>query len=94
MCLVQVFITLRQLDYREYLSKIYMFPVFGAIMFIVVYIIGKAMGNSVVTLIVQIITGMIIYGALAIGYLYYRKNDILLSTIDKLRSRLKQITSR
>ncbi len=77
-CLIQSFVVRKELPIGSFLRSIWIFPIFGMAMFSIVYLIGHIMGNSVLTLCVQVLCGGIIYVGAVIIYFFITKEEIFL----------------
>lgn len=68
--LYQIVACRKDLPIARYTFRNWFFLIAGFIMFVAVYIIGKAVGTSILTLCLQLFTGALIYMFLAGGYLF------------------------
>ena len=68
-CLCQTFMVRTKIDLIQYIKNSWMFIPIGAVMFITVRWIGELNGTSIVTLIIQISVGAVIYLSLSLAYL-------------------------
>lgn len=84
-CIIQSWVVRKELPLKDYIINVIPFFIFGIIMFGVVYKYGALRGVSVVTLLVQIIVGVIVYGILTFVYLYMTKDNILIGMLNKIR---------
>lgn len=82
-CLIQTFSVRKTLQIREYIKSFIFFVPIGCIMFFVVYFIGEFMELSILTLLIQIITGVIIYAGTAFIYYLKRNDDIVIKLLNK-----------
>lgn len=87
-CLMQSHTVSRILPLFEYFKSFAVFVVFGSVMFCIVFGIGKYLGTHVSTLIIQVIFGMLIYGALCFYYLLKTKDDQLIKILNSIKKRL------
>lgn len=83
-CCVQVFVVRKELPLKSYISSISIPFVFGAIMFFVVYSMRNTSMIAIVTLLLQVLVGGIIYCFLTALYLIYTKDEIFLGIINKI----------
>lgn len=80
---VQYLFTRKDFPTLQYLkSGIIFFPI-GALMGIIVWIVGQILGPTIITLIIQIILGAFIYGIGSLIYLIAIKDDIFISMLKK-----------
>ncbi len=63
----------------------------GIFMLILVRLIGRSMGISVLTVICEIVVGILFYGILSIVYLYIMKKELVQKYIDRIRKRIYHI---
>ena len=81
---VQLILVRRSFPMSQYLQPVlFMFPI-GMIMFAVVYWIGAYMGNTIITLIIQILVGGFLYLSGSMVYLKVIHDDFF----EKLTSRI------
>lgn len=84
-CLVQCFAVRKELPLFSYLKNTIPFLLFGVIMFSIVYYMGIIMKSNIKTLILQVITGIIIYGIITLIYLLVTKDKIVMQMLNKLK---------
>lgn len=89
-CIIQAFVVRKELPVSKYLKDCLFYFIFGISMFAVVFLIGKLMGTGIVTLLVQIPVGAVMYIALCALYMYRTNNPTLKNVTDKLKSKLKK----
>lgn len=77
----------RQLQIRNFIQDAIPFCVFGIVMMAAVRIIGDFTGATVLGLMIEIISGMLIYLALCFGYLAWSKNSLFASLVKGLRGK-------
>lgn len=83
-CLTQAYFVRNELPLLDYVRSFLFFVFLGLAMFGVVYNLGRFMGISVSTLIIQITTGIILYGILSLVYFVYTKNEVVMRILRKL----------
>lgn len=88
-CVLQVFLVRHDLPYIRYIVSIIPYLSFSIIMLILVRIIGSAMGNSIVTLFIQVISGAFLYIAMCSLLLWIRKDSVFLNSLNSLRKILR-----
>ena len=76
------------LDIKGYLKKNLFFIFPGIFMCIVVIYIGNLLGVTILTGIIQIIVGLIIYMSISLIYMVYIKNYVLINLLDKIGKKL------
>lgn len=89
-CIIQAFVVRKDLPISKYLKDCLFYFIFGAAMFVTVFLIGKYMGTGIATLLVQIPTGAVIYIALCVLYMHKTHNSALENVMNKLKSKLKK----
>ena len=57
-------------------------------MCIVIYMIGEARGESITTLCLQVLVGVIIYLVLVIGYLFITKDEMLINIGKRIKDKI------
>lgn len=75
-CLVQCYAVRKQLPLLSYLKSFMFFVLAGGLMLGAVFSIGKLMGTSMITLLVQIAAGVGIYGIISVVYLHATKDQV------------------
>lgn len=78
----QSFMIKKELHIKSYLIKTLFYIIPGVIMYGVIRIIGKIMGQSILTALIQVIIGGSIYCIISVGYLIITKNDTVVKKID------------
>ena len=76
-CIVQIAAVRKEFSIFQYLKVSSPYLIIGLIMMAAVYGIGLLMGTGVITLLVQIGSGMVIYGGLSAVYMYVTKDELL-----------------
>lgn len=77
-CCVQMVMVDRSVNYRKYLKESTIFLIPGFTMFVCVYGIGKILGASIVSLLIQIIVGLLIYtGVVGIYFMITQDEEYL-----------------
>lgn len=84
-CVWQSAVVRKQLPVGRLLRISMPFLPAGIIMFVLVYYIGKYLGDGIVTLIVQIVAGGIMYVAYCGYYFYKTKNEIVMKLCKRLK---------
>lgn len=74
-CIVQACCCFKELAIRQYVKKSLIYVVFGLIMFGIVYGEGMILGISLLTMIIQIVSGIIIYSLLMLIYVLITKDE-------------------
>ena len=77
-CTIQAFVVRKALPLKRYFKNMLFFLVLGVIMAAAVYALGMIMGNSVLTLILQVFLGVAIYGAGAVVYFFKTKDTMII----------------
>lgn len=67
----------RELDIKQYVKDTVIFWISGISMFIIVYVIGRYTGESIIGIVFQIIIGIVIYGGISLGLLYFVQKERL-----------------
>lgn len=75
-CMVQTFVVRKELHLVSYFKSFIFFLFDGIIMFAIVYMEGVLLKTSILTLFIQIATGIVIYLTLAVIYFKVTKNEI------------------
>ena len=89
-CMVQVFCVRKEMPVWAYFKPSLIFIPFAAIMCVAVYAVGNWMGESVSTLMIQIVCGIVVYLLLSGACFYYRRDEFfmrLLRRSDKQQDR-------
>lgn len=82
-CVIQTVSLLRELPIGRYLRQTLYFLGAGGVMCAVVYWLGEAMGVGVLTLVVQIAAGGLLYMAFGCVYFIRTNNEIVIKLMDK-----------
>lgn len=88
--LYQTFAVRHYLPIKDLFKATYSFMIFGVVMFLIVYLIGEIMDSSIVTLFIQIFTGIIIYGIISFIYLMKSRQHIITNIRDNVLLKLKK----
>ena len=88
-CMVQVYAVRKELEIGVYIKNSIPFMAIGLIMFGCVYYYGNLHGTSIMTLLVQIMIGIIIYVVCTFAYLYAIREKMLMNTIQRISRRLR-----
>lgn len=83
-CMVQTFVVRKELPLGSYFKSFIFFLFDGIIMFVVVYMEGIILKISIMTLLIQIATGIVIYSVLALIYFKVTKNELYSSVESNL----------
>lgn len=83
-CLIQTFAVRKELSIYEYFKNFKFFIIVGLGMFVIVYYIGDYLELSVLSVLVQVLTGVLVYTGITIIYFIYHKDKIVLNLIYKL----------
>ncbi|WP_066717478.1 flippase [Clostridium sp. Marseille-P299] len=78
----------KELPIISYIRTLIPFIFFGEIMFIYCRIIGKLFGSHILTVIVQVLGGAIIFSGLSLVYLVLEKDPLIINMQKKLRNKL------
>ena len=90
-CIVQAFVSRKEIHFYPYIKQIMPFGIIGALMFLCVFYIGKILPFSrVIILIIQIAIGGIIYTTAAGIYLYKIRDELFWSIVMRIRRRAKK----
>ena len=88
-CLIQVYSTRRDLEYIKYIRKGIPYLLYAVMMFCFVYAIGTRMSVGIVTLLIQIITGVVIYCIICAIHLFKTRNAFFLSALENVKKKQK-----
>ncbi|MDE5947151.1 MAG: flippase [Oscillospiraceae bacterium] len=83
-CLIQTYSVRKDLPLLNYFKSFAVFIIFGAIIFGVNFCIGKYCTTNIITLIIQILCGVIIYCILSLLFFIYKKDETILKIRKKL----------
>lgn len=89
--IIQMIATHKKINHRKYMSSFGIFILFGAIMSICIYFVNNLLNINVLSLLIEIIVGTIIYGIISLLYLYLSKDELLLKYMDKIFRKEKTI---
>lgn len=76
-CVIQIVAVRKEFKFLPYLISSLPYLLIGLLMMAAVYVIGLLMGTGVVTLLVQIAVGMVLYGGSTAAYMYITKDELL-----------------
>lgn len=85
---VQAMFVKKKFPIAKYLKTTLVFWPMGAVMCIVIYMIGEARGESITTLCLQVLVGVIIYLVLVIGYLFITKDEMLINIGKRIKDKI------
>ncbi|WP_391207679.1 flippase [Psychrobacillus sp. L4] len=74
----------KELDILSYLKSGIFFIINGLIMFVIIRLIGFSMGTSILTLIIEICSGALIYLLLCLVYFNYTKDEVFTKYFNKI----------
>lgn len=87
-CGVQIFVSKSEINFSPYIKEIATFWIIGVVMFLCVFYLGKLLPfSTILTLSIQIITGVLIYILLTAIYLYKIHDKLLITVINKIKRR-------
>lgn len=79
-CFIQFFCCRKDIDIKNYMINGFSFCIIGAIMFLIIEALSHVSNSAIITMIVQIISGTIVYVLLASIYMVkIRKNPVLVN---------------
>ncbi|MBS4973675.1 MAG: oligosaccharide flippase family protein [Clostridium celatum] len=81
------------LDILNYIKRIIFYIIPGVIMYLSIHFIGDILGNSIISGIIQLILGAIIYITVSLVYFIVTKNNIVLNIIRKINNKIIKIIS-
>lgn len=84
----------KKLDIYKYFKKNLFFLLLGIIMYFVIRIIGSIMGSSILTIVLEITLGGLLYIILATMYLYLIREEIIVDGLIKISKLLKKYANR
>ena len=87
---IQTVPMIKEFKIIEYIRYVPFFFLFGLVMYFLVRIIGHFMGISVITVIVEVLSGAIVYALLTYVYLYFAKREMLLSLINQSKESIRR----
>ena len=86
-CVIQCIAVRKELPLLTYMKNSLAFIGAGIVMFAGVYGIGKYMKTGILTLVVQVMAGIILYGLFTVVYLYHIKDDVFMKMFRKILRR-------
>ncbi len=89
--IVQALSVRKSIPIRMYLNKVTLYIVIGAVMYLFIRIIARALGISITTIAVEIIVGGMIYIILSFLCLWILKDDLLTGIITNIKKELKNL---
>lgn len=87
-CIIQMLAVRKELPILDYIRNMWWFILFGAVMFVAVYMLGIVMDHKIVTLIVQVSVGGMIYCILCMIYFIKTKDQMILGILSKMKKYL------
>ena len=88
-CFVQSFACRKELNIGHYIKESIPFLLIGLVMGIVVWFIGEKMQTNILTLLVQVIVGIIVYLGISIVYFKVTHNELFLKAFNGVVKRVK-----
>jgi len=79
LCCYQTWIARNYLHIREYLINAGILFLIGSVMYVVLILISSALPTSLLSLIIEIIIGVLIYSSLLILYIFSSKDNVITS---------------
>lgn len=83
-CIIQAIYSRNALPIKRYIKSSIPYIAIGLLMSILVYYIGEVLGSGVITLVLQVSAGVIVYGGLTLVYMYIKKDELLYALIGKV----------
>lgn len=80
-CLIQAFVVRNELPLISYVKSFVFFVALGIVMFGIVYATGVIMKGGLVTLIIQIAIGAVLYGGMSLIYFVHEKNEVVIRVL-------------
>ncbi|MDE6784221.1 MAG: flippase [Ruminococcus sp.] len=87
-CLVQTFVVRKQLPLLSYIKSFRVFILLGAVMFTAVYPFSFFMKKDLITLLVQLLVGILIYVSVSAVYLYKTKDEVFNKMLFQIKGKL------
>lgn len=81
-CVVQSIVCKNELPIKEYINVALPYISIGMVMLFFVYMEGAILGNSILTLVIQIVSGVVIYGGVCLIYFKKTNNRLFLDIIE------------
>lgn len=88
-CVYQSIMVRKELNIKVYIKRSTFYIIPGSIMFIVIRLLEKLLGQSIITGIIQIIVGGSLYIILCVIYMIVLKNEIVINNIKSLLKSLR-----
>lgn len=85
-CVWQSFVVRNQLPVWQLIMKSLPFLPAGLVMFLIVYGVGKHLGGGMITLLVQIVFGGVLYAAFCGVYFFKTKNETVMKMFDRAKT--------
>ena len=93
-CIIQSFFSCSQLPIASYLKKYVPYTISGLVMFICVDRIGAVFPESVTTLLLQVICGVLIYYTIIVAYWKVTKDEVLVSIERYMRNIVTKLSGK
>ncbi len=84
-CIIQTAVVWKHIPVLSYINQAVPYVVSGLVMSGAVYLLGLCLGQSITTLIIQVISGVIIYVVLAFVYLKLSHDEIVNILLNKIK---------
>lgn len=89
-CIVQMFMVDRSINYNKFIGESCVFLIPGVIMFAVVFYVGNKLSVSVLTILIQVIIGVIVYGGLVLIYFIITKDTEYIKMKDSILRKMRR----
>lgn len=89
-CFIQCYAVRKELRLWQYFSQTLFFLGAGAVMFFVIFKVGKVLGEGVVTLFIQICLGGILYCMTSFIYLYAKREVTFMSMLQSIKGKINK----
>jgi O-antigen/teichoic acid export membrane protein len=89
-CLVQMYYCSKPLPLGSYLKSGAVYFLFGAVMCVIIRQMGVLMGLHVYTIVVQVVTGVVLFGAMCLVYFIRTKNRLFFDSFNNLKKKFKK----
>jgi len=88
-CVVQAIAVRKELPIKSYIKNCIYFILVGIAMLFIVYQIGINMKTSVLTLILQVISGVVFYATFCLIYFVKTKDELFMRMLSKILIKIK-----
>lgn len=88
-CVMHIFFTRGELPIKRYIKRLFWYLMFGIIMYAVLLVVRNSLTAGFISVMIEILIGVFVYGTFTVSYMIITKNDIYTYFCGKIRRERK-----